>query len=68
MNPKHLVIEGKRKVGVWIDIFPLDYYSKNDISELENLSLYREKIQNLKKNKTFYNRILLKIYRSKRKK
>lgn len=68
INPKHLVIEENRKVGVWIDIFPLDYYSEEDKDKLESLTLYRKKIQDLKKSKTFYNRILLKIYRSKRKK
>lgn len=68
VNFKHSVIENKRKVGIWIDIFPLDYYSKGDVEKLDILNLYKEKIHILKKNKNFYNRILLKIFRTKRKK
>ena len=64
---KHFSKENNKKVGIWIDIFPLDYYFKDEIPKLEILNSYKQRINNLRKNKTFVNKILLEIFRVKRK-
>ncbi|MGK4198486.1 LicD family protein [Fusobacterium sp. HC1336] len=68
MSLKHFSTEKNKKVGIWIDIFPFDYYSKEEIIKLETLNLYKQKINKLRKNKNFCNKILLEIFRFKRKK
>lgn len=66
---KHFSSENNEKVGIWIDIFPLDYYSNEEISKLETLNLCKQKISDLKRNKkNLINKILLKFFRIKRKK
>lgn len=67
VNLKHFSISNKRIVGIWVDIFPLDYYPKEGIDKLKIIALYREKNNILRQNKNFFNKILLEFFRIKRK-